>query len=364
MNASKTVDGNAIQSTRPTINLQRFDRHKREQFEQICRIAWGILIFTAWIIVLPVNGLAQQNRIVYVALAEHVRGYEIYTMAVDGTNRQRLTENQVFDSNPAWSPGGKKIAFASAMADGPGSAFDIFVMGADGKNLINLTQSPRLGDRMPTWSPDGKRIAFVSGKGLVSNWEIYVMDANGRNIKRLTDNRVADREPAWSPDGNWIAYASEADENRNRDIYVVSPDGRKRKKLMNQMPWAIQPSWSPDGKRITFVCNFDGNPDICVIKIDAVLNGNQKPINKKDVTNLTKHIAHDYSPTWSPNGDQIAFSSERQLGTMSIYVMDADGQNIVRLTDGPHSTQPDWAGSSQFSVSPRRLVTTWGRLKK
>ena len=372
MTILKTIDGNAIQSARQTISRRPFNGQKRKNFEQVSLHTWGILIFIAWIIVLPINGWAQHNRIVYVVSEREIIGVrEIYTLVTDGTiftvlpvNRKRLTNNDVLDLDPAWSPDGKKIAFASAMADGPGSAFDIFVMGADGKNRINLTQSPRLNERMPTWSPDGKRIAFVSGKGLVSGWEIYVMDARGKNLKRLTDNRVMDREPAWSPDGKWIAYASEADENRNRDIYVVSPDGRKRKKLMNQMPWAIQPSWSPDGKRITFVCNLDGNPDICVIKIDAVLNGNQKPINKKDVTNLTKHIAHDYSPTWSPTGDRIAFSSERQLGTMSIYVMDADGQNIVRLTDGPHSTQPDWAGSSQFSVSPRRLVTTWGRLKK
>ena len=199
-------------------------------------------------------------------------------------------------------------------------------MDADGKNLINLTQSPRLNERMPTWSPDGKKIAFVSGKEQVSDWDIYVMDANGKNVERLTNNRVADQEPAWSPDGKWIAYASEVDGNGNRDIYVMSPDGRKRKKLTNQIPKADEPSWAPDSRRIAFVCNLDGNPDICVMAVSNVLNGTQKHLNKKDVTNLTKHIAHDYSPTWSPNGDRIAFSSERQLGTMSIYVMDADGQ--------------------------------------
>ena len=347
---------------RKSITDQPFDRNKREQFESVCRIALSILIFTAWIIVLPVHGWAQHNRIVYVASKGNFSSEEIYTMAADGTDHKRLTNNAARDFDPAWSPDGKKIAFASSMEGGPGSASDIFVMDADGNNLRNLTQNPRSWDRMPTWSPDGKRIAFVSGMGLVLNSEIYVMDTNGTNIKRLTNNRVADREPAWSPNGKWIAYASEADANENTNIYVISPDGRKRKKLTNQIPEVDQPSWSPDSRKIAFVSRLEGNPDICVMRVDGVLNGNQKPINKGDVTNLTKHIAHDYSPTWSPTGSRIAFNSERQFGRMSIYVMAADGENVVRLTE-PRSIHPNWVGPGGFSVDLRRLVTTWGAIK-
>ncbi len=365
MTILKTIDGNAIQSARQTISRRPFNGQKRKNFEQVSLHTWGILIFIAWIIVLPVHGLAQHNRIVYVASTGKVSSDEIYTMAADGTDRKRLTKNNVLDRDPKWSPDGSRIAFASRMEGGPLSAFDIFVMNEAGKKLINLTQNPDGDDRMPTWSSDGRRIAFVSRRHphLWEEREIYVMDADGKNIKRLTNNSVADLDPAWSPDGKRIAYPSEARQNGNDDIYVMSPNGRERKKLTDQLPEAIEPCWSPGGKKIVFVCKLDGNPDICVMDVDRVLNGNQKPINERDVTNLTKHIAFDYSPTWSPTGDRIAFSSRRELKIGAIYVMDADGQNVVRLTDGLSSSQPHWARPSGFSVSPRKLVTIWGAIK-
>ncbi len=366
MNALRAVDGNTVQSTRQNITHRPFNRHKREYFTQVAlrtlRI-WGILILIAEIL-LPVHGLAQHNRIVYVAATGNVSSDEIYTMEADGTDRKRLTNNNVLDLDPKWSSDGTRIAFASRMEGGPGSAFDIFVMDAAGKNFVNLTQNPRGDDRMPTWSPDGRQIAFVSSREPhLHEWEIYVMDTDGKNIERLTNNRVTDRTPAWSPDGKWIAYASEPHKNGSDDLYVMSPNGRNRKKLTDQIPWALVPSWSPDGKRIAFNCKLDGKPDIFVMDVDRVLNGNQGPINKNGVTNLTKHIAHDHSPTWSPAGDRIAFSSERELKISAIYVMDADGENVVRLTDELYSSQPDWARSSGFSVSPRKLVTTWGAIK-
>ena len=361
MKALSTVDRNALCSLRQALNRRRFDRHRSTNFEPGALRTWCILSFIAWIIVLPVHGWAQDNRIVYVVATGKFRGNEIYTMAADGTDRKQLTNNEVLNFDPVWSPDGNRIAFASRMEGGPLNSFDIFVMDTDGKHFVNLTQNPRGDDRMPTWSPDGRKIAFVSGREPHRlDWEIYVMDADGKNIKRLTNNRGSDRMPAWSPDGRWIAYVSEANENGNDDIYVMSPDGRNRKKLTNQIPDAHVPSWSPDGKRIAFACHF--NSDICVMDVDRVLNGNQGPINEQDVTNLTKHIAFDYAPTWSPNGDRIAFSSSREkIG--AIYVMDADGENVVRLTDELSSSQPDWARPSGFSVSPRKLVTTWGAIK-
>ena len=362
MNVLRGVNKNTVQSTRQNIAHRSFNTHKREYFTQGVLRTWGILILIAGIL-LPVNGLTQHNRIVYVASKGKFRGDEIYTMAADGTDRKPLTNNEVLNLDPVWSPDGNRIAFASRMEGGPLNSFDIFVMDADGKHFVNLTQNPRGDDRMPTWSPDGRQIAFVSGREPHRlDWEIYVMDADGKNIKRLTNNRGQDRMPAWSPDGKWIAYTSEVDDNGKDDIYVMSPDGRKRKKLTNQIPDAHVPSWSPDGKRIAFACHF--NSDICVMDVDRVLNGNQGPFNEQDVTNLTKqHTAFDYGPTWSPTGDRIAFSSRRELKIDAIYVMDADGENVVRLTDGLSSSEPHWARPSKLSVNPRKLVTTWGAIK-
>ena len=87
----------------------------------------------------------------------------------------------VEDRDPSWSPDGSRIAFTS-YRDGN---WDIYVMDADGSNQQRLTDNPAV-DRMPSWSADGSRIAFVSGRD--GNWDIYVMDADGSNQQRLTDN--------------------------------------------------------------------------------------------------------------------------------------------------------------------------------
>ena len=109
MTILKTIDGNAIQSARQTISRRPFNGQKRKNFEQVSLHTWGILIFIAWIIVLPINGWAQHNRIVYVVSEREIIGVrEIYTLVTDGTNRKRLTNNDVLDLDPVWSPDEKK----------------------------------------------------------------------------------------------------------------------------------------------------------------------------------------------------------------------------------------------------------------
>ena len=102
----------------------------------------------------------------------------------------------VHDDNPSWSPDGKRIAFDS-FRNGAGGNKDIYVMDADGRNQRNLTNHPDRDYGHPSWSPDSKRIAFVSNRTRDLNRDIYVMDADGGNPQNLTNNPGDDEDPAW-----------------------------------------------------------------------------------------------------------------------------------------------------------------------
>jgi len=131
------------------------------------------------------------------------------------------------------------------------------------------------------------QIAFVSERDW--NAEIYVMDADGNNLRKLTNHLASEKSPSWSPDGQSIVFQSDRDGAKNSEIYVMDADGNNLHRLTNHPASDGSPSWSPDGQRIAFQSNRDGgkNPEIYVM--DA--NGNNP-------RNLTNHPAPDYQPDW------------------------------------------------------------------
>jgi Tol biopolymer transport system component len=222
-----------------------------------------------------------------------------------------------------------RIAFSADRASTTG----VYVMDANGAGVTRLTDKANY-NFGAVWSQDGTKIAFNSYRDGQS--EIYVMNADGTNQTRLTNSYIGSYQPAWSPDGTKIAFRS-YDTQANTDIYLINLDGTGLTNLSNDpCGCSYTPSWSPDGTKIMFMIEDDYTSRIYVMNADGT---NQ--------TQLTNNI--EYSPVWSPDGSKIAFVSERD-GTPEIYVMNADGTNQTNLTDtynvlpyAPFNDAPAWS---------------------
>jgi TolB protein len=187
------------------------------------------------------------------------------------------------------------------------------------------------------------KIAFVSDrdsppKGKRSE-EIYIMDYDGYNPRRVTVNGSLNILPAWTPDGRSLAYVSYR--QGAPMIFVASIyEGKSTPNLTGEKGGqAFAPSWSPDGKKIAFSSTRSGNSEIWVANADGT-----------GARNLTQNAAADTAPCWSPTGQQIAFTSNR-TGAPQIFVMDAEsGLNVTRLTTvGNYNDAPAWNPSKEFA---------------
>ena len=208
--------------------------------------------------------------------------------------------------------------------------WEIYVMNADGTGVVRLTENPFFEDE-PSWSPDGNRIAFVSGG--VGYINIYVMNADGTGRVGLTDG-FHNACPTWSPDGRRIAFEIFRDRpgEMNGEIYVMNADGTEQVNLTKNPAEDRSPSWSPDGNRIAFVSDRDGNLEIYVMNADGM-----------GVVRLTDNPSGEHNPMWSPDGNRIAFVSDRD-GNLEINVMDADGTGQINLTKNPAEDHyPSWS---------------------
>lgn len=233
---------------------------------------------------------AHSPRFAYVSGTDSV---DIWVAAANGTSRLRVTTQPGWDGDPAWSPDGKQIAFASER-DGNR---EIYVMNGDGSNPVRLTFT-NFSDYRPAWSPDGSRIAFVSERD--GNAEIYLMNADGTNPVRLTDNPAFDGDPDWSPDGSRIAFRSAR--SGTGGIWIMDAEGSNAHQLTTNFLGDWQPAWSPDGLRIAFSHGVAGNiRDIFVINSDGSKQGA-----------LTHGLVDATDPSWSADGRRIAFGQVSQ----------------------------------------------------
>jgi hypothetical protein len=262
----------------------------------------------------------------------------ICTVKSDGTERRRITR-RMQTTNPAWSPDGQRIAFTRSEDVGEYtrlSADDVFVMDADGSDLKQLT-ADHVGvhSGQPAWSPDGTRIAFVRGASvpttlIVRPGSVFVMNADGSDVQRLTRGWL-DARPAWSPDGREIAFSrSKRVASSSRAIWVMDADGGHLRKLTHAATSLDgAPAWSPDGARIAFVrltreSPVNGKAALYIMNRDG-----------SDLRELLRYQLFDffyYGLTWSPNRKSIAFEASPNRSCVAISVIHVQTRNVHPLT--------------------------------
>jgi Tol biopolymer transport system component/serine/threonine protein kinase/tetratricopeptide (TPR) repeat protein len=256
------------------------------------------------------------GRIVFVSNRDNAA--EIYTVNFDGSGVRRLTLNEDLEVAPAWTPAGRQILFESTDEDHLES--DIWIMDAEnGGNLKNLTNSPGYDTRAAV-SPDGREIAFASNRApskITSGgrtFNLYLMNIDGTNLRRLTAHPFTETEPDWSPDGKKIAF-TRTNEKGKPDIFVINADGSDPMNLTNTPDVAESlPAWSPDGKSIAYTSDqnlFRMRTDIWVMNSDGT-----------NPRVLTDHKNLNVQPSWTPDGRAIVFDSSRD-GNHEIYLIQA-----------------------------------------
>jgi TolB protein len=196
----------------------------------------------------------------------------------DGSGQTRLTFEAAEDRLPAWSPNSRQITFQSARFGIP----DIFIMDADGSNLRQVTDTPER-EGHTSWSVNDQ---LVFNASLELFWQIYVSDVNGDDQQRLTNSRIDEWSPEWSSDGRRILFLSERESSINSGIYVMNADGTNVQLLYN----SLQEEWGA---------------------------------------------------VWSAGDSQILFTVDQVDGTADIYIMDVDGSNARRLIE--QGSYPSWA---------------------
>jgi len=264
----------------------------------------------------PANftGTPPVGKIVFACFVKQID--QICLMNADGTQRRQLTNLPATAFYPSLSPDGQVIYFSSKQDSG----FEIYSMNIKGKNLHRLTKN--IGSLYaPQLSPDGERIIFTNnGHGL------WLMQPDGKNPHALTNRD--DIDPTWSPDGSRIAFASTR--AGSRQLFVMNADGLDIRQVTYLDNMGGRSTWSPDGTRLAFYRGPAGDRNIYIIHVDGT-----------GLVQLTNG-GDNLGPSWSPDGNWIAFTSFRD-GNNEIYIIHPDGTGLTRLTNNSISDwQPRW----------------------
>lgn len=253
---------------------------------------------------------------------------EIWSMDYDGYGQKQVTNLRSISLSPRVSPDGSRIAFSSFARGGP----NIMMWSRD---LGRLVTFPSFGGTniSPAWAPDGTKLAFSSSR--TGDPEIYIVDSDGSGLKRVTAYKGPDVSPVWNPKtGAQIAWVS--GRSGLPRIYIMDADGTNVRQMTDE-GYAVSPSWSPNGQFLAFSWirhygpGAPGSQDIYIMDVAS-----------RQWVQLTHDGGRNDFPSWSPDGRHIVFQSSRSGGTQ-IWSMLADGSQQKQLTTTGSNTQPFWS---------------------
>jgi TolB protein len=251
---------------------------------------------------------------------------DLVIMNADGSGRENLTSGPDDDLYPAWSPGGRLLAFVRGEA--------VYVIRSDGGGLRRVTAGAS-----PAWSPDGRRLVFSRPTGLTS--DLYTVGVDGRGLRRLTRTPAsAESDPEWSPNGRLIAYtrAFRRPTGAGTHVYVIRPSGGGVRRVTS----GGTPTWSPDSRQLAFIRTDEsvGQSRVFVTTVDGART---RPLVGD--LQLDPEATFESDPFWSPDGKRIVFVRGARLYS-DLYVASVDGRFLRRVTDNAidqvTDRQPAW----------------------
>jgi len=268
----------------------------------------------------------------------------VLSLAGPGATPQRLNAGSV-SRDPSPSPDGTKFVFAVSQIDPLGQdQNDLYVVNRNGMNMRRLTSGPGI-EYQPTWSPDGTKILFSASDSALENHALWVVNVDGTGLKKLTTALPAGvsgvRDPAWSPDGSRIAFI--AARNQQHKVWTMNADGSNAVQLTTDAGFDVSPTWSPDGASIAF-SRYNGAAPVYGWDIAIVPASGGAAV-------MRELLGDQHQPAWSPDGQYIALQGTdvAGLGAENLYTMRPDGSGLRLRT-----VNVSWGGG----VSPA-WVTRW-----